>query len=411
MSESHPRTVIVGAGLAGFHVASGLARNGCLDEVTVLGEECCAPYDRPPLSKEFQLGGEESALWLSPELPPGVRYVPGRKAIALQTARRELHLDDGSVMHWDRLVLATGSRPRALPHLACSSRVHTLRTLEHARAIRTALAATRSLLVIGGGPIGLELASAARQLGYTASVVELAPRLMARSVPSPMAQLLLDHHRARGIAVHLGRTVASIDDAAGEALLDNGQRISAGVVVVGIGVQANDELAAQAGIACDDGIFVDACCRTTAPGVFAVGDVTRQRNPVTGRFERIETWSNAQGQAQTLARILCDPAGAGSGAAPFDAVPWFWSDQGEARLQVAGSTTGEMQAWCAVPATGSHVLVQWTGGRVVGVATLNAAREFAQLRRLIVPRQTLSPEQLSAPGANIRALVQQALAA
>ncbi len=404
-TEQH-NVVIVGAGLAGFNVASRLVQLGYAGAITLVGDEPWPPYDRPPLSKQYQADGDESALWLAPELPPQVKQVRGRQAVAIDPAARQLQLDGGSTLPWNRLVIATGARPRALPHLTGSPRVRTLRTLADARAIRAALQSVSSLLVIGGGPIGLELAASAAGLGKQAGVVEIAPRLMGRSVPAAMAQLVLEHHRAKGVAIHLGRTVASLDETAGEAVLDDGQRVPAALVVVGIGVVANDELAARAGIACDDGIFVDAFGRTTLPDVFAAGDVTRQRHPVSGRFERIETWSNAQGQAQALAAYLCNPAT----AKPFDLVPWFWSDQGEVRLQCAGAIRGEVEAWRTDPA-GGRILVQWSGGCITGVATLNAPRDFVQLKRLIMPRPTITPEQLAAPDANIRALVQKALAA
>lgn len=406
-AASQQSIVVVGAGLAGFHVASQLAQQGYAGPVTLVGDEPGPSYDRPPLSKQYQVDGDEPALWLAPELQPQVKQLRGRKAVALDPHGARVLLDDGTALAWDRLVLATGTRPRRLAHLETSPRVRTLRTLDDARAIRQALKQARSLLVVGGGPIGLELAATAAGLGVQAAVVELAPRLMGRCVPAAMSQLLLEHHCREGIAIHLGRTVQRMDDAAGEAILDNGERVPAALVVVGIGVQANDELAVQAGIACDDGIFVDAWCRTTAPGVYAVGDVTRQRNPVSGRFERIETWSNAQGQAQALAAHLCQPGE----ARPFEGVPWFWSDQGSARLQCAGTPHGEHEAWRVDAATGARVLVQWTGGRVTGVAALNAPRDFVQLKRLIVPRPTITPDQLAAPGANVRDLVQQALAA
>ena len=404
VSAERQSVVIVGAGLAGFTVACALAQQGYAGEVTLVGDEPWPPYDRPPLSKQFQLDGDESQVWLTPELPPHVKLQRQRKALAIDPRRQELCLDDGSTLPWDRLVLATGTRPRRLAQLDTLPRVLTLRTLDDARAIREALKSVASLLVIGGGPIGLELAASATALGRQSTVVEMGPRLMGRSAPAAMADILLEYHRSQGIAIHLGRTVAALDEGAKEAVLDDGQRVPAGLVVVGIGVQANDELAAQAGIACDDGVFVDGWCRTTAPGVFAVGDVTRQHNPVTGRFERIETWANAQGQAQALAGILCNP----DEARAYDAVPWFWSDQGNARLQCAGALTGEQQAW-RVDAAGGRVLVHWSGGRITGVAALNAARDFVQLKKLILPRTTITPEQLSAPAANVRALVQQAL--
>ena len=407
MDAAQESVVIIGAGLAGFHAASQLAQQGYVGPVTLIGEEPWPPYDRPPLSKQYQVDGNESALWLSPELPSKLTQPQQHKAVAIDLGRQQVQLDNGSTLVWGRLVLATGTRPRRLTHLEGSSRVCTLRTLDDARKIRQALQSVSSLLVIGGGPIGLELAATAAGLGLQCSVVEMGLRLMSRSVPAPMAQLLLNHHRSQGIAVHLGRTVAEVDDKAGQAVLDDGQRVPAGLVVVGVGVQANDELAAQAGIACDDGVFVDGWCRTTAPNVFAVGDVTRQRNPVTSRFERIETWSNAQGQANALAAMLCKPAG----ARPFDAVPWFWSDQGSARLQCAGSALGDSHAWRIDPDSGARVLVQWTAGCVTGVAALNGPRDFVQLKRLIVSRPTITAEQLTEPKANLRALVQQGLAA
>lgn len=407
MSTEPNDVLVLGAGLAGFHLASRLAQQGHPGAITLLGDEPWAPYDRPPLSKHFQADGDEAALWLAPALPDRVTQIRGRKAVAIELQGKTVALDDGSTLPWKTLVVATGASPRHLPHLEHSPRVRTLRTLDDARAIRASLQAGTSVLVIGGGPIGLELAATAAGLGVQASVVEMAPRLMGRSVPAPMAELIMQHHLRQGISIHLGRTVSAIDDAAGEAILDDGQRVPAALVVVGIGVVANDELAAQAGIACDDGIFIDGWCRTTAPGVYAIGDVTRQRHPVSGRFERIETWANAQGHGQALAAMLAAP----TQAKPYDAVPWFWSDQGDLRLQCAGSIHGDEQAWRVDEATGARLLVQWTRGCITGVAALNSPRDFVQLKRLIVGRPTLSAEQVTAPGANLRALVQQALAA
>jgi len=400
----HHSVVIVGAGLAGFTLAGALSQQGYVGTVTLVGEESWAPYDRPPLSKQFQLDGDESQVWLKPELPSHVQLLNQSRVASIDTRGQTLMLDDGRCLAWDRLVLATGTRPRRLAQLEHFANVLTLRTLDDARAIREALKAVNSLLVIGGGPIGLELAASAAAMGRHSTVVEMGPRLMGRSAPAAMAEILCEHHRSQGIQIHLGRTVAALDATAQEAVLDDGQRVPAALVVVGIGVLANDALASQAGIACDDGIFVDGWCRTTAPGVFAIGDVTRQRHAVTGRFERIETWSNAQGQAQALAGILCKP----DEAKAFDVVPWFWSDQGNARLQCAGAITGEQQAWYIGDA-GGRVLVLWRGGCITGVAALNAARDFVQLKKLILPRNTITPEQLRAPAVNIRTLVQQAL--
>jgi len=396
--------VIVGTGLAGFSVASELARLGYSGSVALVGDEPWQPYDRPPLSKRYQIDGNDDAIRLGPELPPAITQLLGCAVSQIDVARTTLRLLDGRELAWRKLVIATGARPRTLPQLQDSPRVRTLRTLDDARAIRSALKPGGSLLVVGAGPIGLELAATSAELGVKVTVVEMATRVMSRSVPALMADAILAHHRTAGLAIHLGRTVALLNDRSGEAVLDDGQRVPADLLVVGVGVVANDGIASQAGIACDDGILVDGFGRTSAQNVFAAGDVTRQRHPRNGRLERVETWSNAQGQGRTVAAFLADPAA----AKPHDMVPWFWSDQGDIRLQCAGDTAGEVQAWRQDP-SGGRILAQWTRGRLTGVAALNAPRDFVQLKRLIVDRTTITPQQLMS-GAGVRELVQQGLA-
>ncbi|MBL0422443.1 FAD-dependent oxidoreductase [Ramlibacter sp. AW1] len=385
-----PAVVVVGSGLAGYTLATQLAALGYPGSVTLVGEEAHAPYDRPPLSKEYQLG-DESAVALQPALAPRVRFMAGQTVVAIHSDAREVELADGRRLPWDRLVLATGTRARQLPGIEPGAQVLTLRTLDDARAIREKLRSGARLAVIGGGPIGLELAASAHQLGVKTTVIEAAERLMARSAPVAIAEILLQHHRAHGVQVELNAKVIGIKG--GNVELAGGRRIEADLVVVGIGVVANDQLARAAGIAADDGIFVDALCRTTHPGVYAIGDVTRQRNPISGRFERIETWFNAQGQALALAQQL---AGTPQ-AKPYDDVPWYWSDQGKLRLQCAGLNQGEVQASRGDPA-GSYLLGQWSAGRLVGVAAINSPHDFNLLRRLIGTEENITPEQFtSAP--------------
>lgn len=394
------RVVIVGTGLAGYTLASQLSSLGYTGSVTLVGEEAQAPYDRPPLSKEYQLDGDEAAIALQPALAEGVRLIEGQRAVAIHAEARELELADGRRLAWDRLVLATGTRPRWLPGVATSEQVRTLRTLDDARAIRARLRSGCRLAVIGGGPIGLELAASALQLGARATVIEAADRLMARSAPAAIAEILLQYHRAHGVQVELDAKVRSVDGSV--VLLTDGRRMEADLVVVGIGVVANDELARTAGIATDDGIFVDASCRTTAPDIYAIGDVTRQCNPVSGRFERIETWFNAQGQAMSLAHRLAGSAQ----AKPYADVPFYWSDQGNLRLQCAGLIQGEVQASRGDPATG-YLLAQWQAGRIVGVAAINAPRDFNMLRRVIGSETNITPEQFAGES-DLRKLLQHA---
>lgn len=391
MSAS-PALVIVGSGLAGHTLARSLASLGYAGSVTLVGEEHHAPYDRPPLSKEFQRG-DESTLMLQTDGLAGVKVISGCKAVAIDTDRRALALSDGRQLPWDCLVLATGARPRPLAGSAPQAPVHFLRTLDDARAIRAKLRDGLRLAVIGGGPIGLELAASAGQLGARVTVLEAALRLMARTVPPTIAEVLLGHHLASGAQVLLGAQVKAIDP--GGVALADGRRVEADLVVVGIGVVANDDLARAAGIATDDGIFVDGRCRTTQPDVYAIGDVTRQRNPISGRFERIETWSNARGQAQALARQLCGGTDVEPGVKPGAPAPWFWSDQGSLRLQCAGLPQGDQEARRGDPTTGL-VVGQWSAGMLVGVAAINAPQDFNLLRRLLDTGQSISPEAFAA---------------
>lgn len=403
MDTRGDRIVIVGAGLAGVGVARGLRQLGHTGPITLVGDEAHSPYDRPPLSKQYLIEGDEAALSLAPEPLPDVSLLQGNPVVAIDLPARTVVLEQGAPMQWDRLVLATGTRPRQLPALTTSSRVTTLRTLDDARLIRQRLVPGARLLVIGGGPIGLELAATAQQLGAHATVVEAAPRLMGRSAPALITEHLLQYHRAQGVDIHLGRTVVSVADN-GLVTFDNSHIEHADLVVAGVGVVANDALAVAAGIATDDGIFVDGWGRTTALGVYAVGDVTRQRHPLSQRYERIETWSNAKGQAAAVAAAMFEP----EGAKPYDDTPWYWSDQGALRLQCAGLPQGDTQALRGDPASGSFVLLLWNAGRLCGVAAVNAARDFNLLRRLLASGSTLAPEVLAAPDANLRQLVQQA---
>lgn len=377
--------VIVGSGPAGYTLANQLAALDFSGPITLVGDEAHPPYDRPPLSKEFLLG-DETTLALQPSLAPGVRLLTGCRAVAIHAQERMLELADGSRLAWSRLVLATGTRARPFPGSSLCGNVMSLRTLDDAREIRTRLRQSSRIAVIGGGPIGLELAACAHQLGLTTTVIEAADRLMSRSAPKAIAEHLLAHHRSHGVQVELNAQVTRIDE--GVVYLQGGRAVPADLVVVGIGVLANDDLARQAGIACDDGIFIDGFFRTNLPDVFAIGDVTRQRNPISGRLERIETWFNAQGQALALAQHL---AGAGS-VATYAEVPRYWSDQGKLRLQCAGLVEGEVQA-SRGEATSGFLHGLWSDGRLVGLAAINAPQDFNFLRRQIGREDSITPAQ------------------
>ncbi len=277
--------------------------------------------------------------------------------------------------------------------------VLTLRTLGDAQRIRSGLQPGARLLVIGGGVIGLELAATARALGVAVTLVEFLPRVMSRGASATLASFVARHHAEQGVDLQFGRSVTGFSRS--QIVLDDGHQINADLVVVGIGVTVNDSLARATDIACDDGIFVDGRGRTTCPNVYAIGDVTRQRNSVSGRFERIETWSNAQNQGMAVARAMLDPA-----APPYGDLPWYWSEQYALRIQVAGLTNGDDEIVRGDMATGEKFsLIHLYRGQVVGASCVNNTREFTSLKRLITGGALPDRATLADPGTDLRNLI------
>lgn len=396
--------LMLGGGLAAISFVTTLRGNGFAGEVCVVETEAEPPYDRPPLSKDFQREGDSEKIRLDISRAPNVEWMRGRTATAIDTRQRRVRLTDGTELGYATLVFATGARPREIPALRDAGvPLFTLRTLEDARRIRAVLVPGARLLVIGGGVIGLELAATARGLGCEVTVVEAADRLMNRCCPTTLSSLVADCHRAHGVDLQLNTQLKGVDGA--RVALSDGSTLEVDAVILGIGVVANDELARAAGIACDDGIFVDAFGRTTCPGVLAIGDVTRQRNPLSGRFERIETWSNAQNQGAAAARALLSTE-----PAPFAELPWYWSDQFEMKMQVVGLAAGDAEIVRGVPASGGKfALIQVRQGRAVGVACVNNAREFASLKKLLALSHLPDVAALADPSTDLRKIIQRAI--
>lgn len=392
--------VVLGGGLAAVSFVGGLRAGGFAGGIVVVGDEAEPPYDRPPLSKEFQREGAVEKIRLDLGRARDVEWLRGTPASKVDTRRKEVQLADGRCLGYGTLVFATGATPRRLPALQQAPMpVLTLRALADAQRIRAALAPGVRLVVIGGGVIGLELAATARGMGATVTVIESLGRLMSRCASATLAAVVAQAHVEQGVDLRLGRHVTGFAGAA--VALDDGSAVQADLVVVGIGVVANDDLARAADIACDDGIFVDCLGRTTCPGVYAIGDVTRQRNPISGRFERIETWSNAQNQGLAVARTLLDPA-----ASPYADIPWYWSDQYDLRMQVAGVSQGDDEIVRGDAAPGSKFsLIQLHRGRAVGVTCVNNVREFSSLKRLLGEVALPDRAALADPGTDLRKLL------
>lgn len=390
--------VIVGGGLAGLSFANALRRASWPGRITIVGDEDVPPYDRPPLSKTFQNDGDADRIRLDTSLASDVDWQHGVAASRIDPTGRRLHLADGRALTYGSLVLATGARPRTLPALSGSAvPVLTLRTLDDARRIRGALAPGARLVIVGAGVIGLELAATARGMNAQVTVIEAQQSVMGRCASPTLAGFIAERHSQAGVRLLLGRTVAGWDGS--ELALDDGSRLAADLVVVAIGVQANDELALEAGIGCDDGIFVDGHGRTSSPHVLAVGDATRQIHPISGRVERIETWSNAQNQSTAAAKALLDPA-----ALPYADVPWYWSDQYELRVQCAGLPQGDEEVRRGELASGRFALIQLRRGRLVGAACVGNARDFGALKKLVGAGASVSLDQLADPATDLRKL-------
>lgn len=393
--------VIVGAGVAGVSVATALRKDGYTGPVVLVSEEGQMPYDRPPLSKKFLLDGDAGSVRIGGAMLDSVEFVKGERIAKIDVATNRVVFASGKQLPWSKLVLATGALPNRLVALEAGPLpVFVLRTLDDSQRIRERLVPGARLVVVGGGPIGLELAVSARQLGADVTVVEAASRLMGRCTSPFLAEFLLQHHARGGINIRLGRYIRHVHDD-GAVELDDGIRIAADLMVVGVGVKANDSIAVAAGLACSDGIFVDALGRTTAPNVFAAGDVTRQRNPVSGHFERIETWANAQDQAASLAVGLVEPGA----ATPYTGIPWYWSDQGELRIQAAGLPISDLEVVRGDPVSGRFLTLQLRRGVLVGVAAVNSVRDFGACKRLIAAAARVDREKLTDPATDLRSLV------
>ena len=328
--------VIIGAGQAGIQTAQALRKRGYEGAITLLGNEGYPPYQRPPLSKAFLKGEmDEARLSFKPEkffVDQDIGQQFANAATAINTDEKRVVCSDGTAFGYDRLIIATGATPVVLPIPgAVLPGVFTLRSLDDSKGIRASLRGASRLIVIGGGYIGLEAASAARQMGLDVSVIERLPRLLSRVTSPPVSDFYLGLHRERGVDVRLNESVAEIKGAQSVTgiRLASGEAIPADVVLVGVGVRPNEELAVAAGIDCEDGILIDRHCRTSNEHVYAAGDCARSAL-ADGTTLRLESVHNALVQGDQIAAHIVDAE-----APPFDP-PWFWSDQYEVKLQTVG---------------------------------------------------------------------------
>ncbi|MDX1403492.1 MAG: FAD-dependent oxidoreductase [Woeseiaceae bacterium] len=407
------RLVIAGAGHAAGQVIASLRQKKYAGEITLVGEEPWLPYQRPPLSKKF-LAGELDAerLHFKPQSfydDPKIVVKLDTRVDAIDRKARTLLVSGGDPIAYDRLVIATGARPRRLELPGSElDGIHYLRTIADVIAIRKALTAGSRLAIVGAGYIGLEVAAVARGLGADVTVVEMTERVMSRVVAAPVSDFYQQEHAAHGVNILLSEGVTGFagDGKVAAVELTSGEQLVADLVIVGIGIVPNTEIAAAAGLEVDDGIVVDDRCLSSDADIFAVGDCTRHPNDILGHRVRLESVHNALEQAKTAAANVCGEQ------LRYAQVPWFWSDQYDLKLQIAGLSQGYDQVVLrGDPKSRSFACCYLQQGRLIAVDAVNSPREFMQSKALIAAHAVIDPRKLADPDTPLKGLLPaQALA-
>jgi 3-phenylpropionate/trans-cinnamate dioxygenase ferredoxin reductase subunit/anthranilate 1,2-dioxygenase ferredoxin reductase subunit len=380
------RFVVVGGGVAGHRAAIELARGAPSSTIDLLSEEPCLPYDRPPLSKELLHGiktAEQIVLSGATNYTNNIRYHAGVRVTSIDRQRQTVVTADGIEFGYDRLLLATGSRPRRLPaECAGDAPVHYLRTLQDALSLAPQLKADRRVVIIGGGFIGLEVAAAAARRNCRVTVLEAQPRLLARGMPAAVSEWVERRHRDQGVEIQTSTNVQALRCDRSEILVRiEGGIIAADVIIAGIGATPNVELASNAKLTTNNGLVVDAQCRTSDPLIFGAGEVTS--HPVMhGPSRRVESWKSSAEQGTIAARAM-------TGAdVTFDEIPSLWSDQFDINIQSIGfPDLGVAHEILGDPASDAWTLVSLgDDGSVVGGVAINRGRDASALRRAVKQR-------------------------
>ena len=409
MSSGAPGIVIVGAGETGGRAALTLREAGYDGQITLIGEEPHLPYERPPLSKAAMVSVEEpEPTCILDEARCGegrIVHLANSRVTAIDRSAHQLSLEGGQTVPYERLLLATGARARRLT-VPGAEHALALRSFADALALRRQLKPGARIVVIGGGFIGLEVTASAIQRGCHVTLVEAMPRLLARGVPAEIAERVRARHEREGVTIHLSAGVERIESS-GTALrirLANGEAIDCDAVIAGVGAVPETAIAEEAGLAIDNGIAVDATFRTSDPDIFAAGDCCSFPIPhYGGRRIRLESWRNAQDQGPAAARAML-----GSNE-PYSALPWFWSDQYDETLQIAGLPDEGRTSVARHVGEASFFFHLADDGRLVAASAIgpNAAiaRDIRLAEMLIAARAAPDPADLASPDVKLKALL------
>ncbi len=399
--------VVIGAGQAAGQAAASLRQEGFEGEITIIGDEAQAPYQRPPLSKAY-LSGEVGLdrVLVRPEnfyADKGINLQTGVRVESINRADKTIATSTGSTLSYDKLLIATGSRPRILNIEGSDLEgLHYLRTVDDVDGIRTAMEAAKNVCIVGGGYIGLEVAAVAKKAGHNVTVLEMEDRILQRVTTAEMSEFYHALHTGRGVDIRVNTMVSGFAGENGRvtSVLCGDESIPADLVIVGIGIIPNVELAEAAGLTCDNGIVVNDHCQTSDPDIYAAGDCTNHPNPILDRRLRLESVPNAMEQARTACSNML------GGDKTYAAVPWFWSDQYELKLQMVGfSADGDQSVLRGDKASNEFAVFYLKDGNVVAVDAVNSPKEFMVAKQLY--GKAVNEADLANPAFELKELLKQ----
>jgi 3-phenylpropionate/trans-cinnamate dioxygenase ferredoxin reductase subunit len=392
-----PTFVVIGGGHAAGQAVASLRQEGFEGEIVVIGDEPFLPYQRPPLSKQY-LSGEQGLdrVYLRPEKFYEERNITlklGVRVESLDCGAHTVVTSTGETISYDKALLCTGSRPRQLnaPGIDLEG-IHYLRGIADVDGIRAEMADAKTMIIVGGGYIGLEVAAVTRTAGLEVSVLEMESRILNRVTTPTMSEFYTQLHEGRGVKILTDTAVSGFegDGRVSAAVTATGEKLPADIVIVGIGILPNIELAEAAGLDCDNGIVVDERCATSNPDVYAAGDCTNHPNPLLNRRLRLESVPNAMEQARVAAANLL------GGDKSYAAIPWFWSDQYELKLQMVGfSTNADQEVLRGDPSSNQFARFYLENGVLVAADAVNSPKEFMACRQLVAKQAKVDVDKLA----------------